>query len=145
MSTLLELSFLSCPTKMSQVRDKVRTALDPVGLSDEEKLKLVLVIDEACTNIMRHAYAGDCSREINLKLDHEQAPELSRLVFELRDQAATIDSSQIKPRDLDDCRPGGLGVNIMDTVMDDWQFEEPDCGNGNILRMSKNISREDHE
>ena len=61
------------------------------------------------------------------------------LEFVLRDWAEAINKEAIKPRDLSHCRPGGLGVNLIDMVMDSWGFEQPESGNGNILRMIKHL------
>jgi hypothetical protein len=58
------------------------------------------------------------------------------LEFELSDEAPPVDPARVKPRDLSDCRPGGLGVNFIDALMDDWQLA-PRAGGGNVLRMRK--------
>ena len=46
----------------------------------------------------------------------------------------------MKPRDLDDVRPGGLGTHFMAEVMDRVEFLTPPEGGGNLLRMVKRIA-----
>ncbi len=50
-----------------------------------------------------------------------------------------IDPKTVRPRDLDDVRPGGLGTHFIAEVMDDAKFERPPSGNGNLLIMVKRI------
>jgi sigma-B regulation protein RsbU (phosphoserine phosphatase) len=60
--------------------------------------------------------------------------------FELRDYAEPVDASRIRPRDLSECRPGGLGINLIDSVMDEWRFCAPEAGRGNRLIMVKKLA-----
>ncbi len=145
MPRLLDLTFKACPTMMRDVREMLRDALTEAGVDDAMLMQLTLVIDEACTNIMRHAYRGDRTRSIRLSIESEVVDAEERLLFTLSDDAKTIDSSQIRPRDLTQPRPGGLGINLIDTIMDHWAFDCPKCGTGNILKMSKVINGKTHE
>ncbi|MBU6198559.1 MAG: ATP-binding protein, partial [Xanthomonadaceae bacterium] len=103
--------------------------------------RLVLAVDEACTNVIRHAYGGECTRRIALRL----ARERDMLAFELRDQAPSVDPACLRPRDLSECRPGGLGLPFIAATMDDWKLEPAADGRGNILRMHKRIHDGDGE
>jgi sigma-B regulation protein RsbU (phosphoserine phosphatase) len=58
----------------------------------------------------------------------------------LRDFAHTVDPNLIKPRDLDDLRPGGLGTHFMQEVMDEVTFMPPPQEGGNLLKMKKRIT-----
>jgi len=131
---LLDLEFPAQPVQMRAVRAALRTALDAQLVAPGLRDKLVLAVDEACTNIMRHAYCG-CDGGIALRLLRER----DMLVFEIGDQAPPIDPARVRPRDLAECRPGGLGVALIDTLMDDWRIEPAQSGKGNILRMRKRL------
>ncbi len=134
---LVDLTFHSCPSRLKEVRDRVRELCARSGCETELSRKLVLVIDEAVANVMRHAYRGRKDREIRLRIRRDG----NRLVFSLHDYAEPIDFSCIKPRDLSECRPGGLGINFIDSVMDSWEFQRPADGKGNILVMTKTIEQ----
>ena len=91
--------------------------------------------DEAVANVIRHAYAGCCDGRVELSIWLDS----DAVRFELRDYAEPIDPNRIKPRDLSECRPGGLGINLIDTVMDQWLFRQPEEGAGNQLTMIKRL------
>jgi len=136
MAELLDITFNACPTNLKKVRRLVSEQVAAQGADDTLIQRLVLVIDEACANVIRHGYAGDRSGRLKLRLT---APQDGELLFELRDYAPTVNPEEIKPRDLAETRPGGLGINFMDSVMDDWRFRKPHSGQGNVLEMSKVI------
>jgi sigma-B regulation protein RsbU (phosphoserine phosphatase) len=53
------------------------------------------------------------------------------------DFAPPVDPETIKPRDLDDVRPGGLGTHFLREIMDTADFLPAPDGAGNLLRMTK--------
>ena len=138
---VLELEFPAQPAEMRAVRAALRAALDGQEVPPELRDRLVLVVDEACTNVMRHAYCGYCDQTITLRLNRER----DMLAFEIADHAPAVDPARVKPRDLDDCRPGGLGVAFIDSLMDEWRIEPGRDGKGNVLHMRKRISSGEHE
>lgn len=96
----------------------VRSALYPVvigsGFSKKETRKIILALDEACSNIIKYAYEGDPAKTISLT-----ATVTSReFRIELKDNGKKVDTSKIAPRDLNDIRPGGLGTHFISAVFD---------------------------
>ena len=87
-------------------------------------------------NIMQHAYKGDCSGEIVLEILNND----DELEFHLKDFAAPVDPASIKPRDLDELRPGGLGTYFIQEIMDDCTYGHLEEKEGNFLSMKKKIS-----
>ena len=132
---LLDLHFPAQAAQMRSVRTRLRAALDEQGVGPELRDKLVLAIDEACTNVIRHAYCGGEDETISLRLSRER----DMLVFELHDNAPCVDPNKITARDLGECRPGGLGVPFIRTLMDDWLLQPGPDGRGNVLRMRKRL------
>jgi sigma-B regulation protein RsbU (phosphoserine phosphatase) len=108
------------------------------GVENVLRQSLVLAVDEACANVIRHAYGGPCQARIELRLSQE-GPELR---FELRDFAPCVDPAKVRPRDLDECRPGGLGINFIDTLMDSWSLQPLPGGGGNLLLMKKRLAED---
>jgi len=48
-----------------------------------------------------------------------------------------VDVEKVCSRDLDDVRPGGLGVHLIDSLMDECGFIDPPEGVGNLFQMKK--------
>jgi sigma-B regulation protein RsbU (phosphoserine phosphatase) len=132
---LLDLRVPARPDELRGIRTAVRDCLTRCGCSDASLGDIVLAVDEACQNIIRHAYAGDPDGVIVLEIERDG----QNLVFRLFDFAPRIDPENVKPRDLDDLRPGGLGTHFIRDVMDETEFLEPPSGDGNLLRMVRRI------
>lgn len=132
---LLRQAFPAEPERLRCMRADLRLALDRHGVAADLRDRLVLAVDEACCNIIRHAYAGG-SGDIMLSL-HRDGDVLE---FELRDDAPGVDPARITPRDLAECRAGGLGVNFIDALMDGWRLQPRVGGIGNVLRMWKRLA-----
>ena len=132
---LLQLRFPARAAELKKIRDTIREAVEGCGCSAKSTADIVLAIDEACQNIIRHAYRGDSDNVIEIEVEHQG----DGLVFTLADQAPAIDASLVKPRDLDDIRPGGLGTHFISRVMDEVEFLRPASERGNLLRMVRRI------
>jgi len=130
------ISFDSNPCEFKKVRAKVSEIVKKQGFDEANEQQLVLCIDEAITNIYRHAYKLDKTGKIDLSFKLQN----NTLVFYLRDYASVVYDNSIKPRDLAHTRPGGLGINIIDSVMDSWEFATPKDGYGNLLIMKKELA-----
>ncbi len=132
---LLELRFPARADQLCDVREAVRECVTANGAGAECAGDIVLAVDEACQNIIRHGYAGELEGDIELEIERRG----DDLVFSLRDFAPKIDPSCVKPRDLDDVRPVGLGTHLIRTVMDDAEFVKTASERGNLLRMVKRV------
>ncbi len=132
---LLQLRFPARAAELKKIRDAIRKTVEGCGCSAKSTADIVLAIDEACQNIIRHAYRGDSDGVIEIEVEHQG----DGLVFTLADQAPAIDPSLVKPRDLDDIRPGGLGTHFIRRVMDEVEFSRPASERGNLLRMVRRI------
>ena len=132
---LLRHRFPARAGELQSVREAVRREALAQGCAPDCAADVVIAVDEACQNIIRHAYAGCSDGEIVLEI--ERAGD--ELVVSLRDFAAPVDPSRVRPRDLDDVRPGGLGTHLIREVMDGAGFAPAPPGGGNLFRMRKRI------
>lgn len=132
---VLQMRFPARAAELKRTRDSLREVVEECGCSAKSTADIVLAIDEACQNIIRHAYCGESDNLIEFEVEHRD----DRLVFSLIDHAPTIDPSEVKPRDLKDIRPGGLGTYFIRRVMDEVEFLQPASGRGNLLRMVRRI------
>ena len=108
-----KISFSSETCHLADIRREVRQFLAGNGFDECATELMVLALDEACTNIIRHAYAN-CSRPVRLEMTRLR----ETVRFVLRDYGKSCDPDKIKSRELKDIRPGGLGVHIINQAFD---------------------------
>jgi sigma-B regulation protein RsbU (phosphoserine phosphatase) len=132
---VLELRFPARADQLRHVRDAVREKVEASGCNPRCASDIVMAVDEACQNVIRHAYRGDPSGSIALEIERDGHD----LVLSIVDIAPEVDPARIKPRDLDDIRPGGLGTHLIRELMDRAEFLPGPSGRGNLLRMVKRI------
>jgi sigma-B regulation protein RsbU (phosphoserine phosphatase) len=97
---------------------------------------LVLALDEACANIIKHCPEVAAGRQMTLQVALSRA----EAKFRLRDFCSVADVPRVKPRDLADLRPGGLGTHFIATIMDQVRFEpEPGMPGRVALVLVKNM------
>lgn len=120
---------------LCMVRALVKCASEKVGCNNQLSEQLVIALNEACMNVIQHAYKDGGGGEICLKI----LKNGSQLYFRLQDSAPPINLDQVQPRDLDDVRPGGLGVHFIREIMDDCEMGHLGEGSGNYLEMVKKI------
>lgn len=135
MTAPLETAFTSLKAEaeaLQSMRHWLEAQLLAYGLESALREQLVLAVNEACMNIIQHAYGGSTEGEIRITL----ALHADRLSIELEDDAPCIDPARVKPRGLDELRPGGLGVHFIREILDEVAFLP--CGEqGNRLRLIK--------
>ena len=134
--TLLHMRVPALAGKLKDVRDAVRKVVLDCGCSDAVAGDIVIAVGEACQNIVRHAYADEPGGEFIVEVLRDG----DAVVVLLRDFAKVVDPDSIRPRRLDDLRPGGLGTHFMREIMDDVAFQEAPGTRGNLLRMVKRIA-----
>lgn len=133
---VLYLTFPSRPDRLKLVRAAVGRAAQDCKMSDNDMRDLILAVDEACQNVIRHAYKGVPDGEVILEMRRCDG----KIAIMLRDFAEPVDVETIKPRDINDIRPGGLGTHIIREIMDEVEFLPPPEDGGNILKMTKLIA-----
>lgn len=112
---------------LSRIREYAIEAATALGVAPSAFDDLRLAVDEAVTNIIAHGYDGPGHIELDLAI------EGSDLIVRLRDHAPPFDLACALPIDLsppgerDD--PGGFGVFLMQSVMDDISHEATETGN----------------
>jgi anti-sigma regulatory factor (Ser/Thr protein kinase) len=115
--------FFSEASALADVRSRLRGFLSAAELGEDEAERIVLAIDEACTNIIRHAHGGE-AKPVQLKMERRA----DRLVFVLIDQGGPCDPELIRGRSLREVRPGGLGVHIIREVFDVVDYTPMETG-----------------
>ena len=136
MEKLFEIRFPAKAERLCLVRALVKRTAEVVGCCPELSDKLVIAVNEACMNIMQHAYQADELGEIVVEMLNNDG----KVHFKILDYARPVDLDSVKPRDLDDIRPGGLGTHFINEIMDECDRGHLEEGKGNYLEMVKKIS-----
>jgi len=125
-SLLLRMELQSNPAMLCVVRSAVTRLAERLGFSEPECRAVVRAVDEALTNIIRHAYRGQTGRpieasfrSIRVRRDGGQRPALEIL---LEDEGVKLDRTKLRGRRLEDVRPGGLGLHFIQQSMDAVEF-----------------------
>ena len=120
---------------LEDIGEFTRQAAQASGLDDDAIYQVQLAVDEACTNIIEHAYGGEGRGEIECTCRIEP----DGLTMTLRDDGNPFDPSSVPDPDtdaeLEDRQMGGLGVYLMRKLMDEVHFECTDSGN--VLTLVK--------
>jgi anti-sigma regulatory factor (Ser/Thr protein kinase) len=117
-----------------RARDFIEAWALTAGFSDLERGRIVLAADEAITNIMRHTYQGAPDKPIVLTAEIVDG----QINFRLRDQGPAVDFATMKGRELDDIRPGGLGLHLLRSVF--TTVEHTVLADGNEWHLAKPLA-----
>jgi len=136
-AAVLELELASDPRQLPEVRQRVQGWVGEHGWSEPQAGEIVLALDEALANVIRHGYGGRVDGRILLSAAVVEDPrEGAGLEMRVRDFGRQVDPTQICGRDLEDVRPGGLGVHIIRAMMNSCEYRRAD-GGGMLLIMRK--------
>ena len=138
----VEITIPSSPQLLPVVRAAVRCMAESVGFGEQDGHSLAWALDEALANIIRHGYENRCDCPITMIIEPvRSADDRPGLRVMTRDVGRQVDPATIRGRDLADVRPGGLGVHIIRSVMDEVEYSCPPEG-GMLLTMIKYVPRE---
>jgi len=101
------------------IRAALAEALKKAGFPPLDVEDVKLAVDEACTNVMAHAYRWrpDGLLVLRVQIDPQ------RLVVRIRDYGAKASPESFKSRDLDDLKPSGIGIFLMKHLMDEVHYD----------------------
>lgn len=123
---------------LSSIRDFVSSAASEVNISKDVIENIILAVDEACTNIIKHAYKYSPDGEIIIKIK----PSKNKFEIKILDYGLTFEPDKIPEPDLQkyyrERRVGGLGIYLMRTLMDEVKFSTVP-GKYNEVSLVKNI------
>lgn len=123
----------SHPKYLPLMRAVVQEGAALAGFDGEGTQEILLAVTEAVANVIRHAYQNQTDKRIDFELSVD-APTFR---LDIIDYAKFVDPKQIASRPLDEVRPGGLGVHLIKTTMDQVQYVENAHG-GTTLTLVKN-------
>ena len=116
---------------LSPFRKELRHILTQAGWEKKTTEEILLAVDEALTNIIRHAYQGKPG-----KMTISVVATDDKIEIVLEDQGQKFDPTQVPPPELPRHKPGGLGVHFIRTIMDQMIYDDHGLA-GNRLRLIK--------
>jgi serine/threonine-protein kinase RsbW len=134
-----ELSVKSKTNNLSIIRDFVYAAATEVGFPAEVIDNIILAVDEACTNIIKHAYKSYPEGEITVKLKYAD----KKFTIIIMDHGTPFKPDTVPDPDLQTYyrqhRVGGLGMYLMKSLMDEVKYVSVP-GKYNQVLLSKNLN-----
>ena len=126
----VHLRFPARPEYLLLARLAVAGVARRLPLGRKEVADLKLAVTEACSNVVRHAYADGSDGEIELEL--VVAPDRLELVVEDHGAGIALPVPEVTPSEL-----GGMGLPIIRAVVDELEIRPPAEGTGTVVRMTK--------
>ena len=129
------------------IRSMVTDLARQVGFEESDIAKIEMAVDEACSNVVEHAYAPNQQwrwqhRQPEIRM--EIHTEHGRLVIEINDHGQQFDFANYRPVDLQQSihhmEKGGYGIPIMRHFMDEVEYSSNDQ-TGNTLRLVKYLKK----
>lgn len=121
---------------LATIADFIAEAGRDAGSDQDTIFHVQMAVDEACSNVIEHAYQGQDQGEITLKCDCDG----KEWVIAIYDTGRAFDPTSVPEPNLnsnvDDIKTGGLGLYFMRQLMDEVEFSF-DEKRGNKLRMVK--------
>jgi|SRR5277367_1887882 len=146
---VLKLHLRSDPKMLCVIRAAVGEMASSVGFEASQVRAIVLAVDEAMTNVIRHAYRGRFDRPIEVCFyrGQEKSGEsiLDSLEIRIVDQGEPVNLEELRGRSLDEIRPGGLGLHFIRETMDRVTFRH--VRGRNYLRLIRFLTpaKDTHE
>ncbi len=126
--------------RLIAVRDFVSEAARAFGFSDEDISKIALAVDEACTNVIKHAYRSDPTKIIQVNVHAGDGT----FQVAIRDEGIPFNPTHVQPLDMKEYlthyRRGGLGVHLMKSLMDRVEYSI-NPGKANEVLLIKYLPR----
>lgn len=123
---------------LDSIREYVGMGAKDAGFNDSDIYAVQLAADEACSNIIEHAYGNDDTGllECSYSFDGEY------LVLTFKDYGCFFDPTSVSDPDLtsslEQRQIGGLGLFLIKNLMDDVQYESHGEA-GNVLTLKKRL------
>ncbi len=106
------------------IRNFISGIARKVGFKNDDIHKIELAVDEACTNVIQHAYKDNKKQSIDIaiKLDFK------KFTIVITDRGEGFDFKEIDIPNMEEylaeLRVGGLGIYLMKTLMDEVDYKK---------------------
>ena len=105
------------------IRIFVSAVAERVGFGADDVGKIELAVDEACANVIKHAYIKGTKEPIDIVIE----VDYKKLTIIITDHGKGFDIKKISKKNVKDyiaeLRVGGLGIYLMKALMDEVEFD----------------------
>ena len=131
-------SFPGVCASLAEIADFVRESAQDAGFSSADVFAIETAVDEAISNIIEHAYGDQRKGEISCAIEENN----SEIRIILEDHGKPFDPSCIPipdlEADLDDRLDHGLGIYMMQKLLDDVEYDFNQQRNRLVMIKRKN-------
>lgn len=135
-----ELKVKSSTDNLERIREFIKSVSAQSGFSDDVIDKIALAVDEACTNIIKHAYKNSPNGDIVINatlLENKLTVSITDFGLDFNPEAVPV--PDIK-KYYQQHKVGGLGIYLMKKLMDEVKYN-PSVDNKNQVVLVKYLSR----
>lgn len=134
-TTTYSISVQASTKHLAEVRDFVAKHASDFGFKKQDVADIRLAVDEAYTNIIKHAYKNDQHKSVDIELGYDS----DKFWISLLDTGDAFDPSHYSEPDvrqkIKEKKRGGVGVYLIKKLMDDVIYNTD--GPVNEIRMTK--------
>jgi serine/threonine-protein kinase RsbW len=118
-----KLKIPSITENLQMIREFVLKIAAKTGFNEETQEQIALAVDEACTNVIKHAHHHDARRLMDIQIK----TDANKMIITITDKGSGFDIRKLKDPDLEkyirESRHGGLGIYLIKTLMDEVDYE----------------------
>lgn len=126
-------SITASTENLSEVRKFIGTHAKSHGFNSQQIADIRLAVDEAITNIIKHAYKGDSSNSINIEVSLES----DHICIQLQDRGKTFKMRRFSEPDIKrkikEKKRGGMGVFLIHSLMDEVSYTQKNGANEIVM------------
>lgn len=134
-TTTYSISVQASTKHLAKVRDFVAKHAKEFGFNKQEVADIRLAVDEAYTNIIKHAYNNDDRKTVDIELGYNS----TNFWISLLDTGDAFDPAKYSkpdvPKKIKEKKRGGVGVYLIKKLMDNVEYHTE--GSVNEIRMTK--------
>ena len=113
----------SITENLQMIREFVLKIAAKTGFNEETQEQIALAVDEACTNVIKHAHHHDARRLMDIQIQ----TDANKMKITITDKGRGFDITKLKDPDVEkfikESRHGGLGIYLIKTLMDEVDYE----------------------
>ena len=132
---MLSKTFQASKSELKTIRSFVKSFLTDNKINLIHHDSIILVVGEITSNILEHGYNFKESDKIKVDLSFNN----NEIKLKFFDNGQIVDIEKIKSRELNDIKPGGLGIFFINEIFDDINWVKGDPGWNKVLEIKKRL------